>query len=200
VISALFKHWGLQLPPIRTARLRLVAITPEMLGAETMGRTAVGELLRATAPADWPPEHWESSVWVHILAQYRAAPNTFGWHRYMVAEGRDEQPPQLIGCLGGFPCANGDVEMGYSVADSSQRRGFGGEAACALMAWLLRQPEVRSVSAQAYETSPASIRIMQHCDMVPVGSGDHPGTVRYRRWRSSAEDLRVQLNKTTTTT
>ena len=182
MISALFKRWGLQSVPLHTARLRLVAITPEMLGAETAGRAELGSLLRAQVPPDWPPEHWESHVWAHILAQYRAAPTTFGWHRYMVTESR---PAQLVGCLGGFPCANGDVEIGYSVVDSSQRQGFGSEAAAALVSWLLRRPEVRSVSAQAFEEPPASIKIMQWCGMRPVGAGDHPGTVRYRRWRSA---------------
>ena len=180
MISAIFRRWGAQAIPIRTARLRLVAITPEMLSAETLGRGALGGLLHAAVPADWPAEHWESHVWAHILAQYRAQPGTFGWHRYIVTEDR---PNQLIGCVGGFPCANGDVEIGYSVADSAQRQGYGCEAAGALMTWLLRRSEVRSVSAQAFETAPASIKIMQRCGMSCVGAGDHPGTVRYRRWR-----------------
>ena len=181
MISALFRKWGAQAIPIRTARLRLIAITPEMLGAEPLGRAAQGDLLRARVPADWPPDHWEAHVWAHILAQYRAQPSTFGWHRYMLTEDR---PSELIGCLGGFPCANGDVEIGYSVAESAQRQGYGSEAACALMTWLLRRPEVRSVSAQAFETSPGSIKIMQRCGMSCVGAGDHPGSVRYRRWRT----------------
>lgn len=180
MISALFRRWGLQAAPIRTARLRLVAITPEMLNAETTGKASLETLLQARAPDDWPPEHWESHVWAHILAQYRAQPATFGWHRYMLL---DETPSRLVGCLGGFPCASGDVEIGYSVADSAQRRGYGSEAACALIEWLLRRPEVRSVSAQAFETAPGSIKIMQRCGMRCVGVGDQPETVRYRRWR-----------------
>ena len=190
MISALFRRWGLQATPIRTPRLKLVAMTPDMLGAETVSPAALGDLLHAAPPADWPPEHWESDVWIHILAQYRAAPATFGWHRYMIADVREGHPAKLIGCLGGFPCANGDVEMGYSVADSCQRRGFGSEAAFALMTWLLRRPEVRSVSAQAFESASGSIRIMQTCGMRCVGAGDHPGTVRYRRWRNTDADLR----------
>ncbi len=170
----------MQAVPLRTARLRLVAITPDMLNAETLDHAALGNLLQAQIPADWPAEHWEPAVWAHILAQYRAAPGTFGWHRYMVSEGK---PGRLVGCLGGFPCADGDVEIGYSVADSAQRQGYGSEAACALMTWLLCRPEVRSVSAQAFETAPGSIKIMQRCGMSSVGAGDHPGTVRYRRWR-----------------
>lgn len=180
MISALFRRWGLQAVPLRTARLRLVAITPEMLAAETTGRAALGALLDAEVPRDWPPEEWEAHVWAHILALYRASPSSFGWHRYMVT---DEKPAQLVGCLGGFPCADGDVEIGYSVTNGRQRQGFGSEAAAALTHWLLQRPEVRSVSAQAFETATASIRIMQHCGMQGVGAGDHAGTVRYRRWR-----------------
>ena len=194
MISALFRSWGLQPAPIRTARLKLVAITPEMLGAEGSGGAAVGKLLGGISVRDWPPEHWEPHVWTHILAQYRATPQTFGWHRYMVAVGDGERRSRLVGCLGGFPCATGDVELGYSVSEGEQRQGFGSEAACALMTWLLRRPEVHSVSAQAFETAPASIRIMQRCGMQCVGAGDQPGTVRYRRWRGDlapAEALRA---------
>ena len=184
MISGLFRRWNLQTAPIRTERLRLIAITPEMLAAETTGAASLGTLLGATVPADWPPEHWQSHVWAHILAQFRASPDTFGWHRYMVTEGK---APELIGCLGGFPCPNGDAELGYSVVNSQQRRGYGSEAACALMGWLLRQAQVRSVSAQAYETAPGSIKIMQRCGMKSVGAGDEPGTVKYRRWRDGED-------------
>ena len=184
MISALFRRWGLQTGPIRTARLRLVAITPEMLAAETSGAPGLEMLLSAVVPTDWPPEHWEPNVWAHIVAQFRAAPDTLGWHRYMITEGKRAE---LIGCLGGFPCAHGDVELGYSVVNSQQRRGYGSEAACALMDWLLQQRQVHSVSAQAYQTAPGSIKIMQRCGMRSVGAGDEPGTVRYRRWRDAAE-------------
>ncbi len=188
MISALFRRWSLQTPAIRTARLKLIAITPDMLAAEASGAKALRDILDVEVGVDWPPEHWESHVWAHILAQYRASPGTFGWHRYMVAE---SEPARLVGCLGGFPCADGDVELGYSVAESAQRQGFGSEAAGALTRWFLERPEVRSVSAQAFETAPASIRIMQHCGMRCVGEGDQPGTTRYRRWRSSSETPRV---------
>ena len=180
MISGLMRRWGAQSAAIRTARLRLVAITPEMLNAETASQAAVATATRAQVPADWPPEHWEPDVWAHILAQLTSAPATFGWHRYMLSA---ERPQRLIGCLGGFPCTRGDVEIGYSVVNSAQRQGFGSEAAGALVNWLLDQPEVRSVSAQAFETAPASVKVMQRCGMQFVGSGDQPGTVRFRRVR-----------------
>ena len=182
MISGLLRRWSVGVAAIRTPRLRLVAITPEMLDAELLGRVALATATRVSVPRDWPPEHWEPDVWAHILGQFTAAPKTFGWHRYMVSA---ERPQRLIGCLGGFPCPDGEAEIGYSVVASAQRQGFGSEAAAALMHWLLRQPEVHSVCAQAYETSPASVKVMQRCGMRFAGVGDHPGTVRYRISRES---------------
>lgn len=180
MISGLMRRWGAQGAVMKTPRLHLIAITPEMLNAETTGKAALATTLQAQVPTDWPPEHWEAPVWAHILAQLAEEPATFGWQRYMISA---DQPKQLIGCIGGFPCAGGDVELGYSVINSLHRQGFGSEAASALMSWFLQQPAVRSVSAQAYETSPASVKVMQRCGMQYVGAGDHPGTVRYRRRR-----------------
>ncbi len=184
MIAALLRRRDKQAEVLQSARLRLVTITADMLAAESeasAGKSVLGGLLGADVPAAWPPALWESAVWLHISAQLQGQPETVGWHRYMVSVG---SPFRLIGCLGGFPCGRGDVELGYSVAAEEQGKGFASEAAEALTAWLLRRPEVRSVSAQAYEDSVASLRVMQRCGMVCVGQGDQAGTVRYRRWRA----------------
>ena len=182
MISALLRRLGRQAETLESSRLRLVTITREMLEAEGLPETQVlADVLQAEVPAGWPPQLWETPVWLHIASQLHAQPETVGWHRYMVSLDR---PPRLVGCLGGFPCGRGDVELGYSVAADEQGKGFASEAADALTAWLLRRPEVRSVSAQAFETSVASVRVMQRCGMVCVGRGDQAGTVRYRRWRA----------------
>ncbi len=184
MIAALRRRMNLSSPavaPIRTERLRLVTITPAMLEAEAAGGVTLATALEAEVPADWPPEHWAPDVWAHIGVQFAAQPETLGWHRYIV---REQRPVALLGCLGGFPCAAGDVELGYSVVNSAQRQGYGSEAAAALIHWLLRRPEVHSVSAQAFETPRGSVRVMQRCGMRFVGAGDQAGTVRYRSWRT----------------
>lgn len=182
MISALLRRLGRQAETLESARLRLVTITPEMLEAEALPEAqSLADRLQAEIPARWPPDLWEMPVWLHVAAQLQAQPETLGWHRYMVSLDR---PARLIGCLGGFPCGRGDVELGYSVAADEQGKGFASEAADALTAWLLRRPEVRSVSAQAFESSVASVRVMQRCGMVCVGAGDQAGTVRYRRWKA----------------
>ena len=165
---------------IETRRLRLVAITPELVESEAAGLVELGEALGARVAPDWPPEHWGPHVRAHMLGQFVEHPESIGWHRYMLLTG---EPVLLIGCLGAFPCAAGDVEIGYSVVGSYQRRGFGTEAARAFVEWLLAQPNIHSVSAQTYPSLPESIKVMERCGMRFIGAGDQNGTVRYRRWR-----------------
>ena len=104
-----------------------------------------------------------------------------GWHRYAVL--REGRGKTLIGCVGGFPKADGVVEIGYSTLPAYQRKGFGSEGARALVEYLLRQDGVRAVTAQTMSGSAESIKVMERCGMAFVGDGDDPGTVRYRRER-----------------
>jgi RimJ/RimL family protein N-acetyltransferase len=167
---------------LKTARLRLVAITPAMLRADEAADGSLARVLGATVTKDWPPEHWEPQVYRFILKQYEDEPWTRGWHRYVVLpEGRGRWT--LIGAVGAFPKFAGDAEIGYSTVPSFQRKGYGTEAAKALVEWLLRQKDVRSVSAQTYPALAGSVKVMERCGMTFVGSGDEAGTVRYRRMR-----------------
>jgi RimJ/RimL family protein N-acetyltransferase len=93
------------------------------------------------------------------------------------------RPYTLSGAVGGFPKPQGDAEIGYSTLPGFQRKGYGTEAAQALVDWLLRQETVRSVSAQTFPSLPESIKVMERCGMTFVGPGDDEGTVRYRRMR-----------------
>lgn len=169
---------------LRTARLRLVAITPAMLKADEAGGATfelLAKLLGAEVTAEWPPEHWEPHVLHFIEKQFEEEPRTRGWHRYvLLPKGRGYT---LIGAVGAFPKLEGDAEIGYSTLPAFQRQRYATEAARALVEWLLRQKDVRSVSAQTYAALPESVKVMERCGMTFVGDGDDPGTVRYRRMR-----------------
>lgn len=165
---------------LRTSRLELVPITPQLLEAEDESQDALGTMLGATVAADWPPELWDPSVYTHIALQLVTHPETAGWHRYILLRG---EPRRLAGSVGAFPRLAGEVELGYSVVASAQRQGIATEAVTTHLGWLLQQPAVRSVCAQAYVSRPQSIRVMERCGMLPAGAGDEPDTVRYRRFR-----------------
>jgi RimJ/RimL family protein N-acetyltransferase len=170
---------------LKTARLELVAITPAMLKAEEAGDGSLAKILGAEVTAEWPPEHWEPHVYHFIQKQYEDEPRTRGWHRYVLLpkERGSVRGATLIGAVGAFPKLEGDAEIGYSTVPSYQRRGYGTEAARALVEWLLTQKDVKSVSAQTYPSLPESIKVMERCGMTYVGPGEDEGTVRYQRLR-----------------
>ena len=170
---------------LKTQRLRLVAITPAMLKADEAAHASLAKVLRAEVTAEWPPEHWEPHVYHFIAKQYEDELRTHGWHRYVLLENERNaaQRYTLIGAVGAFPKLGGDAEMGYSTLPSYQRKGYGTEAARALVDWLLQQRDVKSVSAQTYPRLPESIKVMERCGMTYVGPGDDEGTVRYQRRR-----------------
>lgn len=166
---------------LKTARLRLVAITPAMLKADEAADGSLARTLGAEVTAEWPPEHWEPHVYHFIEKQYEDEPRTRGWHRYvLLPKGRGWV---LIGAVGAFPKLEGDAEIGYSTIPSYQRQGYGTEAARALVEWLLTQKDVKTVSAQTYPRLPESIKVMERCGMTYVGLGEDEGTVRYQRRR-----------------
>jgi [ribosomal protein S5]-alanine N-acetyltransferase len=169
---------------LKVGSLRLVAITTEMLTAEHNGdAVGLGSLLRAKLTQEWPPVDWEPHVYRIIQKQYDEWPGSFGWHRYVVLDGGLGRSRTLVGAIGGFPKAQGDVEIGYSTLPGFQRRGYATASAQRLVEWLLTQEGVESVSAQTYPRVPESIKVMERCGMRFVGDGDDPGTVRYRRGR-----------------
>ena len=144
-------------PPadLKTDRLRLVAITPAMMAAEQQADGSLTKLLHARLTPEWPPEHWEPHVFDFILKQFADEPTTAGWHRYVVLPDSYGCSTTLIGCVGGFPKPDGDVEIGYSTIPQFQRQGYATEAATTLVNWLLARKGVRSVSAQTFPHFPS---------------------------------------------
>ena len=57
-----------KIPDITTARLRLVAMTPEMLDADASDARRLERMLQARVPAEWPDENWGGAC-VRVSAQ-----------------------------------------------------------------------------------------------------------------------------------
>jgi RimJ/RimL family protein N-acetyltransferase len=168
-------------PALHTARLDLIAVTPESVLSEQAADGRLAEITGASVPADWPPEDWEPQVFGFLLERFKTHPDESGWCRYIALREADGAR-RLIGTLGGFRRAENaaECEVGYGVLADFRSLGYATEGIQALIAWILSHPEIRSISAQTSPRLPASLRIMEKCGMRFVGPGDGEGTVRYR--------------------
>jgi RimJ/RimL family protein N-acetyltransferase len=166
---------------IVTARLCLIAITPEMLLSEKHGDGYLGELIQCVVPANWPPEHWEPHVFDFLLAQLAEHPDQLGWPRYVgfVSPGGQRT---LIGTLGAFtkPGRPFECEIGYSILPPYEGQGLATEGTKALIEYLRRDERLERVIAHTFPSLKGSVRVMEKCGMVFDGEGEEPGTVRYR--------------------
>lgn len=167
---------------ILTERLRLVTITAERMRADfALDRNLLANLIDAEVPPEWPPEHWEPHCFDFIEKMYAEHPQTYGWSRYVVLQA---EQPVLIGTLGGFVKSASEAEIGYGILPRWQRNGYATEAARALIAELLRDGSLETISAQTYPHLTASRRVMERCGMQLAGPGEEEGTIRYQLHRS----------------
>jgi len=73
--------------------------------------------------------------------------------------------------LPGEPGEAGTVEIGYDINPSYQGRGYATEMVRAAVAWALRQPTMRCVTAKCLEDNAASIRVLEKAGFVRIGRG-----------------------------
>ncbi|WP_316043403.1 GNAT family N-acetyltransferase [Actinomadura sp. CNU-125] len=84
----------------------------------------------------------------------------------------------VIGSIGLFrPPVDGAVEFGYGVVPSRRGRGHATEAARAVVASALAEPDVRTVRAGVEPSNTASVRVLEKAGLRRVGGSD--GTDRY---------------------
>lgn len=89
-------------------------------------------------PDSWPwKEMDEIAPW--LKDQLLRNPELACWLTWLVVQPQDKQ---LIGDIGfgGPPDRDGVLEMGYSIVPEYRNRGYGSEAAAALVAWAFAQP------------------------------------------------------------
>lgn len=129
--------------------------------------------LEALVAEDWPvlsgllggvdfAEHWlhfpEAMVWMRdYLREYEM---DIHWWNYIIVHRADVR---VIGTCGykGSPTLEGEVEIGYEIADDYQGRGLATEAAKALIDNALRFREVRCILAHTLAEANASNYLLQ---------------------------------------
>jgi [ribosomal protein S5]-alanine N-acetyltransferase len=159
---------------IVTARLALRPITAEDVSAVLDGQR------RPDWAADFPAEG--DQVVAGLLARTglpAGDARRFG-HRLVVERGTGT----VIGGVGFFgPPQDGEVEIGYGIVPSRQRRGYATEAVQAMVADVFRLDGVQTVTANVELDNPASLRVLEKSGLTLCTRNQEQATYHIRRPR-----------------
>jgi RimJ/RimL family protein N-acetyltransferase len=170
-------------PNITTARLELVAITPESLASEQASDGQLGQILNCRVTSEWPHADWEPHVLELLQQTFAKDPTDIGWHRYVILRPTDNQPATLIGSVGGFrwPDDHEAAEVGYAILPEFRLRGYALEATKAMLTWIEATNSVKTIFAHTFPHLAGSIRILDQCGFTLEGPGKEENTIRYRK-------------------
>lgn len=162
---------------LTSERLELIAATPEVLRAELDHPALMATLLGVAVPELWPPPLNSLETVLYTLRFLEGGPDREGWMSWYFVrkEGR-----VLVG-QGGFSGRpeGGTVEIGYSLLEAHQKRGYATEAVRRLIDHAFSFPEIQTVTAQTMPELSASIKVLERLGFGCVGAGSEPGAIRY---------------------
>ena len=172
-------------PRLRTTRLELVAATLEMALAERDDPSRLERDYGIRLALPWPPPLNDEASLAWSISVLREETGVAGWgYWYLTLPAANEGEARLAIGNGGFkgkPDAAGTVEIGYSVLEDFQRRGYASEAVEAMVAWAFLQPGVRRVIAETYPVLIGSIGVLKKTGFRQVGPGSEEGVIRFER-------------------
>jgi [ribosomal protein S5]-alanine N-acetyltransferase len=157
---------------ILSARLVLRLINAEEVSA------VLSEQRRPDWAADFPAEG--DRVIAGLLARTGLPADDharrFG-HRLVV----ERDTGAVVGGIGFFgPPQDGEVEIGYGIVPSRQRRGYATEAVRAMVADILRLDGVQTVTAHVDLDNPASIRVLEKAGLTLCAQSEEQATYHIR--------------------
>lgn len=132
-------------------------------------------LVGARMPARWPNRELIERAFTASLEAIAADPEVRLWgDRVMVLRAADAEP-RVVGSVvfHGLPGDDGIAEIAYGVEEASQGLGYATEAVAASLDWALAHDRVRVVQAATFAWHRPSIRVIEKCGMVLVGSREH---------------------------
>ncbi|HEX8099781.1 MAG TPA: GNAT family N-acetyltransferase [Actinomycetota bacterium] len=122
---------------ISTPRFDLVAATEALLEAELVDRSRLPALLDAEVPPGWPPPLNDDESFRWLLRELRGDATCEEWGGRYVLLRREPDQPITVG-FAGFkgPPRDGVVEVGYSIMEPFQRRGYAAEVVEGMTTWV----------------------------------------------------------------
>lgn len=156
---------------IETARLKLIPATVDLARAELNDHRALGLLLRASIPENWPPQTLGDALPL-FLRRLEAEPDQVGWFGWYALSACDPTGLPVLVASGGFlgPPRMGVAEIGYAVLPQFQGQGYATELVGGLIQWALGHLGVDRIAAETEWANPASVRVLNKAGFVRDGA------------------------------
>lgn len=155
----------MKLKNIDTDRLTLIPITLQISEALINGDNSEILKIGMKTNKDWPTN--DTMDILPIIAETLKNSEPSGFETWMI-ERKDSK--EIIGDIGfhGMPDENGEVEIGYGLVELERRKGFGFEAARAIMDFAIKHGDVKVIKADCLIENIASARILEKLGMKEV--------------------------------
>ncbi len=155
---------------LSNGRTDLLPLTAAALDALILrNRERLEALTGASFPEPLAPPPLMDDVLSFIRDRLLADPGEAGWWAWLIVSRATRQAVGSVG-LGGRPNGDGTVLLGYSIYPALEGRGYATEAARALAAWALEQPDVACVRATIPPWHAPSLRVAAKIGMRQVGT------------------------------
>lgn len=167
-----------------TPRLRLFPLTMEQLQLALCDQELLEAELELPIVTDMAYKTIYQAMQAKVQKMMKADPATHHWYTYWLIVLRIN--PAGVGLIGfkGAPNKQGEVEIGYGIAPEYERQGYMTEAAQALVAWGLVQPECQCVRAITLKSNTASRRVLEKIGLIVDQVRDND--LIWRIWRDTA--------------
>ena len=174
---------------LRSDRLTLVASTATHVRTELEAPERLALLLDATVSPEWPSGEYDRDAMEFFLSRFEEGGESVeGWYGWYALESSDDFNRRTLVGAGGYfgpPAADGTVEVGYSVLPEWQRRGYASEIVGMLAQHAFTFPDIIRIIAHTAADNSGSLKVLERCGFLPVGSGAEAGTLRFERLRAS---------------
>ena len=159
--------------------MRLVPADLRLLDAALESDEALGRAMGVSVAPGWNsfPE-----ALAHVRGTVAADPAAVEWGTRFFVEG-----DRMVGWGGfkGAPSADGEVELGYEIAEAERGRGLATAATEEMLRVAWAAPEVGSVIAHTLAERNASTRVLEKCGFTHEAEIEDPGDGPVWRWRIS---------------
>ncbi len=151
---------------ILSNRLIFIPFTLDVATAVLAGNLEILESYGLKINKNWPDDECMETL-PKIIKNLKLVVEPTGFESWMIVK---QDNRMVIGDAGfkGKPNTNGEVDIGYSIIEEEQKRGYGFETAKILTDWAFSQSEVNSITASCFINNIASARILEKIGMQEI--------------------------------